>query len=102
MQTLIIGDVPKDFRDMVAAMSQEDFERIMGTPAEWKERLRQLASDEAFLTQLAREGRFPGEWVAVHDCEVLGHSQDWRELGFLLDDLHLSRTQHSIRLMPGA
>lgn len=85
-----------------AHLTEADIEGIFGTPEEQRERMRRFRQDIALLHTPEMEARYPGEWVAVHDCHVLGHARTMDELREQLIERGTYRGNKATRKMPGS
>lgn len=83
-----------------AHLTEADIEEIFGTPEELADEFRRHRRDELFLRTPELEARYPGEYVSVHNCKVLGHAPSIDELRRQLIARGTYRGPKATRRMP--
>lgn len=82
----------------VESWTQEDYERVFGTPEEQAKELRILARNESFVRLPAIRDKYMGRWVCVFDCKVLADAATYEELrGIISASSDIGRVRYLIR-----
>ena len=90
-----------ELAEFVATWTDDDFLAIFGDANPDELTSRMMRADEDCLGQAELEAEFPGQWVAGHDCQVVGHAPTLMQLREEMRAKGTWLSPKAIRHMPG-